>query len=498
MRGFGCDIREARVNIELADTGVETTLLASKREWGGWLHRRQFIIGPEPLCPYADWLVRELPQGLFLTHCPTLPVTDSEHGIVLGIAIASDDRDDPDGWAGRWALLTETILSLDASGLLGVFVRGPWVSSSPELLRSIAPELPLPARKLRYAQGMDWFAPPRSGIDGIGRLLPSQTIDLSTGEVSARALLAPVPRRSDRDRVTALADRLVHAVQVVGDRYDEALVPLTAGRDSRLVLAAAIAAGVEVTAYTFFLPHIVPRMKEIDRTLPPRLAASVGVRHFSITPGDQRPEILALFDRHCAHHCVEANRAALATRALGWSIGNVAVLPGDAFEVGRCYFHDIVPPTLSDHVLDTNVVFTPDPQEGVGIREWARWIEDHPEPLDWRDRCYIEQILGGWVSSVAQAGDLAGPETISVANSRRFISEFLQFPELVRRKAFHHDAVLEALSPELARFPINFGGSRAMARLRRELGLARREKAHYIQGRVRAVRAYRAGRRLAP
>jgi hypothetical protein len=294
--------------------------------------------------------------------------------------------------------------------------------------------------------------------------------------------------------VTALADRLVHAINAVGKRYDEVLVPLTAGRDSRLVLAAAIAAGVEVTAYTFFHPH----MREIDRTLAPRLAASVGVRHFSITPGEPRPEILALFDRHCAHHCVEANRAAFATRAIGWSIGNVAVLSGDVFEVGRCYFHGIVPPTLSEEVLETNAVFTPDPQEGVGIRKWARWIEDHPEPLDWRDRCYIEQILGGWVSSVAQAGDLAGPETISVANSRRFISEFLQFPEPVRRKAFHHHAVLEALSPELARFPINLSGSRTIARLRRELRLVRSEKVHYIQGRVRAVRAYRAGRRLAP
>jgi hypothetical protein len=478
---------------ELAEGPVETISLPSKPGFEGWLHRRQFVIGPEPLRPYTDWLVRELPHGLYLTHCPTLPVADSEHGIVLGLAIASDEKNDPDSWAGRWALLSGTTLGLDAGGLLGVFIRGRWLSSSPELLRTIAPELPLPARRLRYGEEMDWFAPPDSGINGIGRLLPSQTIDIATGEVSSRALLAHVTPKSHGDRVRALADRLVHTLNAVGEVYDEVLVPLSAGRDSRVVLAAAIAAGVEVSAYTFFLSH----MKEIDRRLPPRLSASVGVRHFAITPGDVRPEIESLFDLHCAQHCVEANRPGLATRAIGWTIGNVAVLPGNGFEVGRCQYYGKLPPQLNEQVLETSVVFANDPRGRVGVREWARWIEDHPEPLDWRDRFYIEQILGGWLSSTAQAGDLAGPETIWVANSRRFISELLQFPEPVRLKAFHQQAVLEALSPELARFPVNVGGSRTVARLRQELRLLRSDRAHYFARRIRAVSAYRTGRRLA-
>jgi hypothetical protein len=480
------------VTTDVAEGPVDGISFASEPGFEGWLHRRQFVIGPEPLRPYSEWLVRELPHGLYLTHCPTLPVRDSEHGVVLGLLIASDDSEDPDSWAGRWALVSGTTLGLDAGGLLGVFIRGPWVSSSPELLRTIAPELPLPARRLRYGEEIDWFAPPDSGIDGIGRLLPSQTIDVATGEVSSRPLLARVTPKSYRDRVRALADRLVHTLNAVGQGYDEVLVPLSAGRDSRLVLAAAIAAGVQVSAYT-----LLPARSKADRTLPPELAASVGVRHFAITPGDARPEIEALFDRHCAHHCVEANRFALATRAIGWSLGNVAVLPGNGFEVGRCQYYSKLPAEFNEQVLETNRVFASDPREGVGIRKWARWIHDHPEPLDWRDRFYIEQILGGWLSSTAQAGDLAGPETVWVANSRRFISELLDFPEPVRLKAFHQQAVLEALSPELARFPVNVGGSRPVARLRRELRLLRGDRLRYFTRRMRAVRAYRRGRRLA-
>jgi hypothetical protein len=496
---WGMEIKEpfaqmykSRMTADAAQQGLPR--IAPKPEFGGWLHRRQFIIGPEPLRPYAEWLIRELPHGLYFTHCPTLPVRDSEHGLVLGLAIASDDRDDPDGWAGRWVLLTGTTLSLDASGLLGVFIRGRWLSSSPELLRTLSPELPLPVRRLRYNEGMDWFAPPGSGIDGIGKLLPSQTIDIATGEVSSRTLLAPVAHRSDRERVTALADRLVRTVESAARRYDELLVALTAGRDSRLVLAAAIAAGAEVSAYTFFLPH----MNEVDRTLPPRLCASVGVRHFATTPGDARPEIYSLFDQHCAHHCVEANRPGLATRAIGWSLGNVAVLPGNGFEVGRCQYYGKLPRELNERVLATSPMLAHEPRERVGISDWARWIDDHPDPLDWRDRFYIEQILAGWLSSTAQAGDLAGPPEVWVANSRRFISELLQFPEAVRMKAFHQDAVLEALSPKLARLPVNVVGSRTTVRLRRELSLVRRDRVRYFARRIRAVRAYRTGRRLAP
>ena len=125
-------------------------------------------------------------------------------------------------------LVSGTTLGLDACGLLGVFYRDGWLSSSPELLRLIPPELPQPEERLVYESGLDWFPPPRSGIPGVWRLLPSQTIDIATGELRHRPLLV----HSDADR-QALAEMLVASLVNLGER--RVIVPLTGGRDSRVL-----------------------------------------------------------------------------------------------------------------------------------------------------------------------------------------------------------------------------------------------------------------------
>src|SRR5205085_2877275 len=61
-------------------------------------------------------------------------------------------------------------------------------------------------------------------------------------------------------------------------------LPLTAGYDSRLLLAAARAAEVDVTTFTFENP----RMSRADRDLPPALARIPNVEHRLIEPDGRR------------------------------------------------------------------------------------------------------------------------------------------------------------------------------------------------------------------
>lgn len=64
------------------------------------LHRRQLVIGPGPVLPDPSWRTRDLGAGRVLSHSIALPIRESEHGLVLGIAVPTVE-DDPDGWAGR-------------------------------------------------------------------------------------------------------------------------------------------------------------------------------------------------------------------------------------------------------------------------------------------------------------------------------------------------------------------------------------------------------------
>ncbi len=428
------------------------------------LHRRQFVIGPSPLLADEGWVTREIQGGCWLSHSPALPIADTRYGLLLGTAVG----DEPDEWAGRWVLITGTTLTLDACGLLGVFYRNEWLSSSPALLRLLPPELSLPRERLVYESGMDWFPPPASGIPGIRRLMPSQTIDVATAAIAPRPLLTQRPPAAAHQ----LADELVAILRRLRASHRRAVVPLTGGRDSRLVLAAALAAGLDVITYT----AVRPAMQPGDVTLPPRLAAIAGVPHYAVRGGQVRDELVEMFDLHCAHHCVDRARTGIAAADIPVFDGALH-LSGVVFELGRLYYHGL-PETLDDTAL-----------ERKPAREWADWIQKHPEPLDWRDRFYWEQRLGGWASSNAQASDISPPDRFYSANSRRFVTGLLAFPERARRRGAPQQEMLTRLSPELAAVPINpQPGSPVIRRIRREAHLLRRDGRRYLARRIDAVR----------
>ncbi len=131
------------------------------------VHRRQFVIGPRPLRARSDWQTRELGPGVVLSHCPTLPIEETD-GLVLGIALRSARA--REGWAGRWAFVSEDLrLELDASGVLGCFYRdigdAIWVSSSASILREIEPRLPFVEPLLIPAPwGTGSYPLPRCGV----------------------------------------------------------------------------------------------------------------------------------------------------------------------------------------------------------------------------------------------------------------------------------------------------------------------------------------------
>ena len=135
------------------------------------LHRRQFVVGPEPFRVSMDWLCHQLSASVWVSYCPELRAgwTTDARGTqwgLLGLAVQTLEHEPnpmdtisqstPDAvtdlyasWAGRWVLIGRSQVHLDASGLLGCFYgHGPqgrtWVSSSPALLsRILSPDTPL-------------------------------------------------------------------------------------------------------------------------------------------------------------------------------------------------------------------------------------------------------------------------------------------------------------------------------------------------------------------
>ena len=286
---------------------------------------------------------------------------------------------------------------------------------------------------------------------------------LSDGAVSQQALVAslekPLPYETVLDELAAY---LTDTIRRVADRgRGRVLVPLTSGYDSRLVLAAALRAGVPVCTYT----SAFATMPEYDRTLPPVLAAAVGVPHQWDRwdrPGAFDPERQRTYNAHTAGQIAAAMRERMSRTPTDVVAPDDLVLPGTVFELGRAFYWSRlrtgVPAELPAEpaVVARALGQAPHPSVLAGLGEWNAWVRKTPHPgLDWRDRFYLEQRVAGWAAATMQGADLLDHQQLHIANARTFFDLVLQVPPDLRRRSQHHVDLIQRLAPALAVFPFN-------------------------------------------
>ncbi|MBA3736249.1 MAG: hypothetical protein H0W90_13830 [Actinobacteria bacterium] len=459
------------------------------------LHRRQFILGPEPFLAGEGWISEQIGPSLHLSRCPELPVASvtDERGVtwrLLGLALQSDpDAPEPleqlagneqsalldtyGSWSGRWILISDSEIHLDAGGLIGCFYRTIQHGSTTELWASSSPVLivAIPGRerirrvgpKLHVGKGMDWFPLPRSGFAGVNKLLPTQVLSLAP--MADRRVL-PRPPLVDEQKPTTydealdtLQRSLVTSLSRLRESGEAIWLPLTAGLDSRLILAAARQADLSLRTFT----QHYPLMESADSHFPPLLARELGYEHRQLRPGRFSRSRRALFDAHTAGQCVDGDRRFFAHGQWEMIPAPALILRGGVFELGRCYFHRKFPePAARDLVelIATRFHFGEfHPTSTVhlaGIAEWVEWTARTSQPgLDWRDRLYLEQRIAGWVSSIEQALDLTSYTRAYIANCHAYMTTVLTLPEAARRTSQHHIDLIGRMAPQLLRFPFN-------------------------------------------
>jgi hypothetical protein len=455
------------------------------------IHRRQFVLGPEPWREHPDWSVVELPGLGVLSSCPTLPVqvvsaADGVSWALLGLALQSDPaRPDPAAeiaattssdvsrlsatWAGRWVIAGDGKVYSDAGALLGCYYwrkpaeagSGVWVSSSSALLgRAAAAYGAAPSpHELAHGRGLDWFPPPQSRFSSVRRLLPSRLLNLGTGQPEPRAWLPDIATGLSYDAALAeLEQRLVTPLKKLPVRAGTTVwVPLTAGFDSRLVLAAAMRAGLPVRTYTNYRR----RLSLADLELPPHLARAAGVPHEWHRPGRVRPEAERAYDEHSGGETAGVDRGYFARGQWDFAREGDIVLRGGCFEVGRCYYYRRLPAPTGPRPPDAVTIAqglreAPGTPAAHALAEWIAAAEQIPVPgLDWRDRFYLEQRLAGWLSALEQSLDITVAERVHVANAGATYAVLLGLPENVRASGQHQRDLVARLAPPLAEFPFN-------------------------------------------
>ncbi len=449
-------------------------------------HRRQFVVGPKPFRAYEDWQSHQLDAQLWVSYCGELRAgwandADGIQWMLLGLAVETLESqadplieiartasaDIPDlyaSWAGRWVLIGCGEIHMDASGLLGCFYgttseKQTWVSSSSVLLTQIlspdAPPVVVP-ETLRYEAGISWFPPPYSRFVGICRLLPSQVIELKEGSIRSRSLMPPIDPSLGYDKtVELLKNSLVTAFKRLPIEKSKLWIGLTGGMDSRLVFAIAHYAGINIIPCT----RVTARVKLADRLLPPKLAQELGYEHIFLQGHKSNSDREDLVTEHTGGH-VSVGDAEPFIQSVRDSLEGIAV-GGWCFEVGKALFRGLLPDTFDDAEICARQVaqLFGEPVDSImtqKIRDWLEWVQKNPQKhLDWRDRLFIEQRLGGWQSSKEQLYDLTKIERIPIINAARNYALLLGLEESCRVNAQHQIDLLSQIAPELSKYPYN-------------------------------------------
>lgn len=459
-----------------------------------WPYVSQFLLGPVHAEHLLDWRRISVTDRLKLTLHPALcctQVRDGERELtllgelldpltpeatnadILRTLLAHRSRtgllEASTRYGGRWLLIAaygdETFLFHDALGLRQAFYTDPtntrelWVMSQPGVALGMLPLTP-DAQALAYADTQTFrctheyrWPAAASPFKELKHLLPNHWLDLATGRCRRYWPSAPLEPSSVDAAVERLMVLLPGLVRAAVMRYDVAL-SLTAGIDSRMVLAAA--RGVIDRIRIMSLRQGRQPDHHPDIEIPARLLGRLGLTHDVVrAQASMSPEFALQFKRnvHQAHDHYGHDAEAL-LRHYG---RNYVAYTGSGAEVARCSFHDKMPYTARTRLAPETLAWleygSTHPFLVAQFAEWQRGAEQPHIPL--LDLFEWEQD-STWLAMVQLEFDVAWRDIFTPYNCRAVLSTLLSVPERYRSGDSHLcRTFIERTWPALLKEPIN-------------------------------------------
>ena len=463
----------------------------------------QFMLSVSPDVP-DGWVARRL-GNWHLAHHPTLPViaidnpvagnaADAPVGWLLGYPITSDGRllgdgaalalsGDPadlaDDLGGRFLMI---IAAEDHPAIYPDAVGSYSSVYCPSLRIAASTPALIPygaATTDRYELieqlGIPWtggtFPFGMTSRHGIERLLPNHHLDLRTWTMVRHG-----PRRryergelsveETADRVAAIVRRQIDAIM----DHIPCYLPLTAGNDSRLLLACVRHRRHELALYTADIPGAGGANDVATATT---IADRFGLQHQRLPltrPADDDVD-LWLYRTGCSvgerpglnattsFRTLDRSRARL-NGQIGDFARNVYRLPAD-HEDTRLTAERLALQSASQHSVDYRtsirsgkVRFGLSP-EVLGYVE--RWIEsvDEPDALRVLDLAYVEKVIAAWAGVWAYAEYFGPGFTIFPMCHSDVTALIMGLPDDVRREGTFNRTLIARHWPELLDVPVN-------------------------------------------
>ncbi len=464
-----------------------------------FLHRRQYLLGPDYIMGHQNWKRFRLSEGFLLSVHPELGVTQVSDGdnslVLLGYildplnptftdrqiltsllrACSTEERffEALDGLGGRFVLVSCIHgcwrVIHDAAGFRQVYyhtdLRGRlWVAGEVSLLvencgleqdQELRRELfSLP---LFFSSQEFWYPSGLTLFRGAARLLPNHYLDMQRGK-AVRFWPRGTMRRYPLDTSIEYACSVIEGLmESAVNRFDTAL-GLTAGLDSRIVLAAS----KDMRQQIYFFTHTHPKLSSsgADITVPASILARFGLRH-NLVPelpvqGDR--EFLSLINRNVVTARYSKVRNAYTMFKHFQELGREFVVTnGVCGEVTRNFY--LVPGVIKVDSRFLSLLAGMQGSEKVemALEGWLGDIRTRVESQDHLlDLFYWEQRTGSWAAQSYSEYDIAF-ESFSPFNCRSLIEVSMGVRKELRRPPLYrlHREMIRRMWPQLLDWEIN-------------------------------------------
>ncbi len=467
-------------------------------ERGLRIFRRQFLVGRSEYAPLPEgWVDHAFMGGWRVCADEDLNVTVSKAGelglcvigeiidplqpghgnedVVAGILASVKAEMDGgelhglfDQYGGRWVALVlqgeACHAVMDASGSRQAFYRegdgGVELASQVGLFRRFGSVevredfLALERSSIYAAEDQYWWAGWNSPYVGVKRLGPNHVLDMSGGEVKRVGPFGEVPHRELDDAVEEVVCVLKGTLDAMSRRH-KLVLPLTGGMDSRVALAACRDISDKVSAYTL-ISDVTPRWHS-DVVIARRLARCAGMSYSTV----ECPwRVNESFSRGYHENCDYAHEqwARWAEGMLGGLADDAVAIRATVSEIGSTYYSDerghAGMEATAENVAE--MAHLGDPE--FTLRGFGEWLEDLEgvEGVDMFEMFYWEQRVGSWATMNYTEWDYV-QEVFSPFSHRGMMlamlgvaREYRVMPDYVL-----HNSLLEAMWPELRKYPIN-------------------------------------------
>jgi len=418
-----------------------------------------------------------------------ISVTKGKYGVLLGNAYRGDYEkytseeilnhdvvdivDSYEHLIGRWVLMYKNQIHLDSFGTLGLFygeVNGARiVTSSLALIDDVF------SKFLSYSEyvplhrkgNLLWFFGPKTRINEMKRLLPSQYYLLDEGKVLFRNIFAnkkykDLSEKEIYDGIFLQQRNAFNEMSCGGKKTID--LALTAGRDSRVELAILSRSDVD------FKTHSFERRKATelsDIKIPPRLVKKIDAeyRYISMQKRDNARVI------EYNHHTFDS------TKDMDWEFHYPAhqfdemssdfYIRSGYFEVFCNYYilHNKMTSSFKDSI-DTRLKDLENVFDNIyrnklfedSLREYCEWVDDNRiEDMSWADRFAYDQMYGCWMADINQGLDLALPDSVSIHPicSVRQAQLVFALPQSLKDSRKWHEHMVKHLNPKLSKLPYN-------------------------------------------